>query len=222
MGKILRYLFYWIIIKPIVYICLGLNVHNAENLPKSGPAIIISNHNSHLDTLVLMSLFPTHLMLKISPVAAADYFLKNKFVAWFVLNVLKIIPISRKVSKESNVEFFEKVEAHLKNNGIIILYPEGSRGKPEQMEKLKTGIFHIAKQNSDVPVIPVFMHGLGLALPKNEVLFVPAICKVWVAEAVKFQDNRDEYMDNLNRIFTLLSHKVDERDDCSSVEKTTD
>lgn len=208
----LRYLFYVVVFKPIVYFCLGLNVHNPENLPKKGPAIIIANHNSHLDTLVLMSLFPTNLMLKISPVAAADYFLKNKFVAWFVLNVLKIIPISRKVSKDSNKEFFDKIEKHLHNNGIIILYPEGSRGKPEQMEKLKSGIFHIAKQNPDVPVIPCFMQGLGMALPKNEVLFVPAICKVWVAEPVEFQEDREAYMKNLNDIFSILSHKIDERE----------
>lgn len=212
MIKVLRYLFYLFVVKPLVYICLGLNVHNSENLPKKGPAIIISNHNSHLDTLVLMSLFPTHVMLDISPVAAADYFLKNKFVAWFVLNVLKIIPISRKVSKESNKEFTEKIEAHLKNNGIIILYPEGSRGKPEQMDKLKSGIFHIAKQNPEVPVIPCFMHGLGMALPKNEVLLVPSICKVWVAKPVEFQDNRDAYMNTLKDIFTLLSNKNEERE----------
>ena len=222
MGKFIRFVFYSFFIKPLVYICLGINVHDAENLPKSGPAILISNHNSHLDTLVLMSLFPTDIMLNISPVAAADYFLRNKIVAWFVLNVLKIIPISRKVSKEANNEFMSKVSAHLKNNGIIILYPEGSRGKPEQMEKLKTGIFHIAKQNPDVPVIPVFMQGLGLALPKNEVLLVPAICKLWIAKAVKYCDDKEEYMNNLNNIFKLLSSKANEREDGTTPENIKD
>lgn len=208
MIKFIRYIFYTLFVKPLVYICLGLNVRQAENLPKSGPAILICNHNSHLDTFVLMSLFPMDLMMKISPVAAADYFLKNKIVSWFVLNIINIVPIYRSVSKSSNSAFFDKIEERLKDNGILILYPEGSRGKPEQLEKLKSGIFHIAKKYPDIPIIPCFTHGLGIVLPKNEVLLVPAICDIMIEKPVEFVDDREKYMENLNNIFNGMRDKV--------------
>jgi 1-acyl-sn-glycerol-3-phosphate acyltransferase len=57
MNSLLRFLFYAVFIRLIVLIILGLNARHRERLPKSGPAIIVANHNSHLDTMVLMTLF---------------------------------------------------------------------------------------------------------------------------------------------------------------------
>ena len=76
--RVLKVLFFGIVIRPLVLIALGLNVVNRQLLPRSGPAIVAANHNSHLDTLVLMSLFPLLKLHQIRPVAAADYFLSKQ------------------------------------------------------------------------------------------------------------------------------------------------
>jgi len=71
--KSLRYLYFRLLVTPFIWIILGLNVRHGERLPNSGPAIIVANHNSHLDTMVIMVLL-RRLLPIVKPVAAADYF----------------------------------------------------------------------------------------------------------------------------------------------------
>ena len=82
MNKTLKFFFFLLFVKPLTLIVLGLNIQNRKGLPNDGPAIVAGNHNSHLDTLVLMGLYPLTQVHRIRPVAAADYFLKNKFIAF--------------------------------------------------------------------------------------------------------------------------------------------
>ena len=66
----------------------------------------------------------------------------------------------------------------LDNDEILILFPEGSRGDPEQISELKKGVFFMVDQREDTNVTPVMMHGLGRALPRGEGLLVPFNCDV--------------------------------------------
>ncbi len=77
MSRWLRRLFAILVLRPVAIMMLGMTVRGRENLPTVGPAIVIANHNSHLDTLVLLSLMPYRHIDIVRPVAAADYFLKQ-------------------------------------------------------------------------------------------------------------------------------------------------
>jgi 1-acyl-sn-glycerol-3-phosphate acyltransferase len=167
-----KLLFFALIVRPLVLFVLGLSVLHRERLPKSGPCIVAANHNSHLDTLVLMSLFPLRELPRLRPVAAADYFLAKRLLAWFSLNVIGIIPIARggAVKRE---KLFEGCREALERGETLILFPEGTRGEPEHLGTLKKGICHLAGGSRPYPVVPVYMYGLGKALPRGEALLVP-------------------------------------------------
>lgn len=178
----LKYLFFLLVIKPFIFLVLGVNVRNPETLPQDGPAIIIANHNSHIDTLLLMSLFSICKINKIRPVAAADYFCNTKFKKFIFEKLSGIIPIERKISKENISTLFSGIFNALDNNEIIIIYPEGTRGNDNKINKFKSGVAHIAKAYPNVPVIPIFINEPDKILPKIDEILVPFISDVYIGE----------------------------------------
>jgi 1-acyl-sn-glycerol-3-phosphate acyltransferase len=204
MNSLLRFLFYAVFIRFMVLIILGLNVRHRERLPKAGPAIIVANHNSHLDTMVLMSLFPLRLLPKLHPVAAMDYFLTSHIFSWFTLKVVGILPIRRTVSRGDDNPLTPCNQA-LADGQLLIVFPEGSRGEPEQMQGFKGGIARLAESNPTVPVTPVFLHGLGKALPKGETVLVPFFCDVFVGEPLAWTGDRRSYMRQLDERMRQLA-----------------
>lgn len=196
MERIMRWMFFLLVMRPLAIIILGLNIRHYERLPHVGPAVIVANHNSHLDALVLMTIFPIGMLEKIRPVAAADYFLRNRCLAWFSTRILGIIPVDRQV-RSKHADPIAGISEALGRQQVVILFPEGQRGEPERLEKFKTGIAHLAQRHPDVPVVPIFLHGLGKALPKGEGLLVPFICDVFVGESLFWEDNRAAFMHSL-------------------------
>lgn len=168
----LKLLFFILIVRPFLILVTGIQIQGREHIPINQPCILAANHNSHLDTLILMSLYPLNQLSRIHPVAAADYFLKNKWVAWFSLKVLGIIPLERKGNTERS-QLFTKIEVALKAGHSIIIFPEGSRGESAAIAPFKSGIAHLAKDFPQIPIIPIYMHGTGKVLPKGEKLLVP-------------------------------------------------
>ncbi|MTI45227.1 1-acyl-sn-glycerol-3-phosphate acyltransferase [Roseibium hamelinense] len=199
----LQKLFY-IFVKIGVLFLLGLNVRRKELLPASGPAIIVANHNSHLDTMVLMALMPLSKLKDIKPVAAADYFFSNPRKAWISEHVLGIIPVERE-RKDKTWDPLQGCYDALEKGQVLILFPEGSRGEPEQMTGLKKGVSFLAEKFPQAPVVPVFTHGLGKALPKGTFLLVPFFCDIFIGDALTWTGDRASFMEALKDRFAALS-----------------
>lgn len=215
MNHFLRTLFFLLLVKPIIFFVLGLNVYHRERLPKRGPAIFIANHNSHLDTLILMSLFPLSQLSLLRPVAAADYFLRNRFLSWFSKKIMNIIPIQR--SRVAGQDLLQDVSEALLQGQIIIFYPEGTRGEPEQLAKLKSGIAHLASRHPAVDIYPIFLYGAGKALPKGEALLVPFVVDIRVGEAVHWEGNKQKLMAKIEKLFTDFAAVKKKGEDLASL-----
>ena len=182
MSDLARTLFFALVVRPFVFLWIGLNVNGRDRLPTKGPALIVANHNSHIDTLALVSLFPLHSIKSVRPAAAVDYFLKSRLLAWFATQIIGIIPVHRRGERSDDP--LAACIAALDRHEILVLFPEGSRGEPEQMSEFKRGIAHLARHRPEVPIVPVFLRGFGRVLPKGDWLPVPLFCDVFIGEAI--------------------------------------
>lgn len=201
MHNLLKWLFFALVVRPAVLLVLGLNVRHRERLPHAGPTIIAANHNSHLDALVLMSLLPRATLLRTRPVAAADYFLTDRWLAAFTVGILGIIPIERG-GKKSEAEIdpqdvLAECEAALRRGEILIVFPEGSRGEPETLAQMKSGVARLLARVPETKLVPVFTHGLGKTLPRGAWLPVPFTCDVLIGQPLTWSGDRIAFMERL-------------------------
>ena len=190
---VLRLLFFLLIVKPFLLLAVGVNVRNRDRLPRQGPALIVANHNSHLDALVLVAMLPLWLLPRVRSAGSAEYFLRSRWRAWFATRVMGIIPVATSGGR-SHAGVLGEVRDALKAGDIVIFFPEGTRGEPECLGKLKTGIVWLTEQLPTVPICPVHLRGLGKVLPKGDWLPVPFFCDAWVGESLRWEGDRQRFM----------------------------
>ena len=202
----MRYIFYALLVRPALLFLLGFNIRHLERLKAPGPHLIAANHNSHLDALVLISLFKARDLHKVKLVAAKDYWCKTPFLTWFSINIIGIIPIDRKAQPGSDPT---AAVIHAIDDGFtVIIFPEGSRGDPEKRQPLKYGIGKILQARPEIAVTPVFMHGLGKSLPRGEKVFVPFICEINIGEDLLWQGDRSSFIAELETVFISLEQEI--------------
>jgi len=201
----LRSLLLILIFRPLALFMTGADVANRERLPLKGPAIIAANHSSHVDTLLMLAIFPSKALRRLRPAAAADYFLRDPVIGWFSRRVIGIVPVAR-AKAGSGEDVLAPAREALAAGDIVLVFPEGTRGEGEtdEMGRLKSGVARLAEAFPDAPVIPVWIQGAGRVLPKGEVVPVPLNCAVLVGEALHWDGSRPAFMDTLRTALLAL------------------
>lgn len=202
-----RELIFALIVRPFVMFFIGVRKVGELNLPE-GRFIIVSNHASHVDTLVLLSIIPLRRLREVRPVAAADYWTKNKLVYAIVSFLFNILPIPRKPSVRNNP--LRIMESALDEGYSLIVYPEGTRGYGESVGPFKSGVAHLIKRRPDVTVIPVFIENTWNVLPKGHPVPVPLFVSVAIGEPLKFtgEEDREEILNALYRAVVDLRTRL--------------
>ncbi len=202
--RALRSLFALCIVWPVIWLWLGLRVKHSERLPRQGPAIIAANHNSHMDVFVLLSLFSLRTQQRVHPVAAADYFLRNRYLAWFMLHILNIIPIRRHGGENNPLA---QCRQALRKGDIPILFPEGTRDDPGELAPLKSGIWHLSQSAPQAPIVPVWLSGTEQVMAKGNHIPLPLFVDAAIGEALCFQQDKQLFMDELLQRFLFLQQQ---------------
>jgi 1-acyl-sn-glycerol-3-phosphate acyltransferase len=155
---LLKYIF----LGPLLAMLGRPKVEGLENIPRSGPAILASNHLAVMDSFYL----PLVLRRRITFLAKAEYFtgtgLKGWLSRWFFTSVGQV-PIDRNDSDSAQAAL-RTAERLLGEGKLLGMYPEGTRSPDGRLYKGKTGMGRLALQTG-VPVIPVAMIGTNVVNP---------------------------------------------------------
>ncbi|MBR77079.1 MAG: hypothetical protein CMD36_04050 [Flavobacteriales bacterium] len=187
MKKIILILIYTIFWRNFLKIFIGLKYNNRNVLKKKKQFILIANHNSHMDTMAIMSSIPSRYIHRVHPIAAADFFggskLKEKLMRYMVNATL--IPRKRAESKQE-VDPIQVMSNLIEKGRSIIVYPEGSRGVPGVMTDFKKGIGYLINKHPHIDVVPVYLDGIHKTLPKGKNLILPYNCKIIFGDTIQF------------------------------------
>lgn len=139
-----------------------INIEGREKALKGTTYVIISNHQSTLDILLMNCLRYNYKWI-----SKIENF-KVPFIGWY-LRMADYITVDRG-DEESKTEMLEKSLNCLENGTSIMIFPEGTRSLDKEIGFFKRGAFQLALQ-ANVPILPVLIEGSGGILPKHGMIF---------------------------------------------------
>lgn len=148
----------------IFKILFGLEIRGKKYIPKKGGFILAANHISYLDPIAVGVACPR----KLNFMARHDLF-SNHWFAWLLSNV-GAFPIKR---DSADLSALKEAMQRLRCAEPLVLFPEGSRRFNGTSVEPQPGIGFLAMK-LNVPVIPAFIKGTEIALPKGAKFIRPA------------------------------------------------
>ena len=162
-------MFYWflklIALGPLLRIIFRPQAEGLENVPKSGPAILASNHLSYADWLFM----PLTLPRRVSFVAKAEYFDSPGIKGWLqkmFFSGAGQIPIDRSGADAAQGALLS-AKTVLDRGELFGIYPEGTRSHDGKLYRGKTGVARLALETG-VPVIPCAVVGTDVVAPPGK------------------------------------------------------
>lgn len=153
--------------------------------------VYYSNHTSNGDMPMIWSVLPPALRREVRPVAAADYWLKNKLRAFVGPEVFNCILIDRR--PEVDDKPMDKIRAALDEGSSLIIFPEGNRNMTDaDLLPFKAGLYNMGLARPDVDLVPTWVANLNSIMPKGEIIPLPLICTVTFGAPVHVQEGESK------------------------------
>ncbi|MBF0388035.1 MAG: 1-acyl-sn-glycerol-3-phosphate acyltransferase [Candidatus Omnitrophica bacterium] len=175
MLNILRFVYYWLAtyFAGVVSFCFyPCRTYGRENIPKAGGCIYASNHESNIDPVLLPVVSPRRIR----------FLAKDSLFSHPVLGALIRfgggIPLKRGSADRGALT---EVLQSLKDGWPVLIFPQGTRGG----EKPQAGVGFLAVK-SGVPVVPIFIDGSAMVLPKGARFPKRTLVKVYFGKPLTF------------------------------------
>ena len=172
--------------------------------------VYFANHTSNADMPMIWSVLPTSLRRTVRPVAAADYWLKNKLRAFVGPEVFNCVLVDRR--PEVKDKPMDKIIAALDEGASLIIFPEGNRNMTDDpLLPFKAGLFNLGLARPDVDLVPTWVANLTEIMPKGEVIPLPLICTVTFGEPIHVRtgESKDEFLARASK--ALLAQRPEVR-----------
>lgn len=171
---------------------------NPQNETFEKPAVIISNHQSHLDLMGIMMLTPNLIIL------TKKWVWHNPFYG-IVIRYADYFPIT------DTDQMVEDIKGKVKEGYSVVVFPEGTRSPDSQIMRFHRGAFYLA-ENLNLDIIPVFIDGFGKVLPKESFHLHPGHMSVEVMKRIHRDDPQEAcgYREMTKRLHGVYLKKNEE------------
>ncbi len=180
----------------------SVNIIGRQKMDISKNYVIVSNHQSQIDILILY-----HLFYPFRWISKAEVF-HLPFIGWNMLlnGYIKL----KRGDKESVKQMMDQCERLLKKNISIIMFPEGTRSKTGLLKPFKPGAFILAKKMKK-PILPLVINNTKDALPKHSLILHKSQLEVKVLDEIAYSKFKDMEIDDIaNMVQHMISSQVKE------------
>jgi 1-acyl-sn-glycerol-3-phosphate acyltransferase len=143
--------------RSLVYIMLNVKktIINPDREDFTKPALIIVNHQSFLDILLTVMLYPKIILF------TNDWVYNSPFFG-FVVRMAGYYPVSK-----GGEESLDYVRSMIKQGYSVVIFPEGTRSNDEKIGRFHKGAFYLAQELS-IDILPILLHGTGRTMTKGD------------------------------------------------------
>jgi 1-acyl-sn-glycerol-3-phosphate acyltransferase len=134
-----------------------LEVRGVENIPKSGAAVLVSNHQSHTDIMIYGAIVPRHVSF-----VARDTLADQAWLG-YVMRQCGAVLIQRGAGDRKALRAMSE---HLELGDMVAIFPEGTRTDDGSLKEFKGGALLMARK-AGVPLVPAGISGAFEAFPRG-------------------------------------------------------
>ncbi|KAG1647739.1 hypothetical protein GQR58_030364 [Nymphon striatum] len=160
---------------------------------------------------MIWSCMPPNIRRDVRPVAAADYWLKNKLRAFVGPEVFNCVLVDRRPeARNENHDPMQNILDALDDGSSLIIFPEGNRNMTEDpLLPFKSGLFNMGKARPDVDLVPTWIANVTEIMPKGEV--IPLTTDLHGDVHVEDDETKDAFLERASGALVDLAPSQEDR-----------